>query len=266
MRIVSNGVLENSYLKSSIDAFQAAVKNDFNQGIATNAAIAKEKGLLVKNYYGYIKPEHINSFEIGYKSLFFNQKLKLDLDFYYNKYDNFIAQVEMSTPNTSNPDSVAINLNDKNKQSRYRVWTNSRSTVYNYGGSLGLSYQFLQQFVFSGNASYAELQRTDNNDGLEDGFNTPQWIANIAFGGRHLYRSLGFNVSYKWQSSYYSQTFLVNGNVKSYGTVDAQMNYNIIKTLNLKIGASNLFNHYYYSYLGGPSVGGLYYTTLTYQL
>ncbi len=266
LRVMSNGVLENSYLKSSIDAFQAAVKNDFNQGTATNAAITKEKGLLVKNYYDYIKPEHINSFEIGYKSLFFNQKLKLDLDFYYNKYDNFIAQVEMSTPNTSNPDSVAINLNDKNKQSRYRVWTNSRSTVYNYGGSLGLSYQFLQQFVFSGNASYAKLQRTDNNDGLEDGFNTPQWITNIAFGGNHLYRSLGFNVSYKWQSSYYSQTFLVNGNVKSYGTVDAQVNYNIIKTLNLKIGASNLFNHYYYSYLGGPSVGGLYYTTLTYQL
>ncbi len=30
LRIVSNGVLENSYLKSSIDALQAAVKNDFN--------------------------------------------------------------------------------------------------------------------------------------------------------------------------------------------------------------------------------------------
>jgi len=267
LKILSNGVLENSYLKSSIDAFQAAVKNDFNtQGISTNAAIAKEKGLLVKNYYDYIKPEHINSFEIGYKSLFFDQQLKVDIDFYYNKYDNFIAQVEMSTPNTSNQDSIAINLNDKNKQSRYRVWTNSRSTVYNYGGSLGLSYNLLHQFTIAGNASYAKLQRTDNNDGLEDGFNTPQWITNVSFGGDHLYRSLGFNISYKWQSGYYSQTFLVNGNVKSYGNVDAQVNYNIIKQLNLKIGASNLLNHYYYSYLGGPLIGSLYYTTLTYQL
>jgi len=267
LKILSNGVLENSYLKSSIDAFQAAVKNDFNtQGISTNAAIAKDKGLLVKNYYDYIKPEHINSFEIGYKSLFFDQQLKVDIDFYYNKYDNFIAQVEMSTPNTSNQDSIAINLNDKNKQSRYRVWTNSRSTVYNYGGSLGLSYNLLHQFTIAGNASYAKLQRTNNNDGLEDGFNTPQWITNVSFGGDHLYRSLGFNISYKWQSSYYSQTFLVNGNVKSYGNVDAQVNYNIIKQLNLKIGASNLLNHYYYSYLGGPMIGGLYYTTLTYQL
>ncbi|MVN22256.1 hypothetical protein [Mucilaginibacter arboris] len=45
--------------------------------------------------------------------------------------------------------------------------------------------------------------------------------------------------------------------------VDAQVNYNLIKTLNLKVGASNLFNHYYYSYLGGLLVDGLYYTTLT---
>lgn len=267
LRIVSNGVLENSYLKSSIDAFQAAVKNDFNtQGISTGAAIAKEKGLLVKNYYGYLKPEHINSFEIGYKSLFFDQQLKVDLDFYYNKYDNFIAQVEMSTPNTSNPDSVAIRLNDKNLQSRYRVWTNSGSTVYNYGGSLGLTYRLLQQFTFAGNTSYAKLQRTENNDGLEDGFNTPQWIINVSFGGDHLYRSLGFNVGYKWQSSYYSQTFLVNGNVKAYGNIDLQVNYNLIKQLNLKLGASNLLNQYYYSYLGGPIIGGLYYTTLTYSL
>ncbi|RYY22767.1 MAG: TonB-dependent receptor, partial [Sphingobacteriaceae bacterium] len=267
LRILSNGVLENSYLKSSIDAFQAAVKNDFNtQGISTSAAIVKEKGLLVKNYYDYIKPEHINSFEIGYKSLFLDHNLKVDLDFYYNKYDNFIAQVEMSTPNTSNPDSVAIRLNDKNLQSRYRVWTNSRSTVYNYGGSFGLTYRLFNQFTFAGNASYAKLQRTDNNDGLEDGFNTPQWITNVSFGGDHVYKSFGFNVSYKHQSSYYSQTFLVNGTVKAYGNVDLQVNYNLVKQLNLKVGASNLLNNYYYSYLGGPLVGGLYYTTLTYSL
>ncbi|RYE10311.1 MAG: TonB-dependent receptor, partial [Sphingobacteriaceae bacterium] len=39
LRVMSDGVLENSYLKNSIDAFQAAVKNDFNtQGLSTSAA------------------------------------------------------------------------------------------------------------------------------------------------------------------------------------------------------------------------------------
>jgi outer membrane receptor protein involved in Fe transport len=267
LRILSNGVLENSYLKSSIDAFQSAVKNDFNAGLSTDAAIAKNSGLLVKNYYDYIKPEHINSFEMGYKSLFLDRSLKLDVDFYYNKYDNFIAQVEMSTPNTTVADSIPYALNDKAKQSRYRVWTNSKSTVYNYGGSFGLTYKWLQKYTMAGNVTYSKLDRTTNNDGLEDGFNTPEWIYNVSFGADRLYGILGFNVSYKYQSSYYSQTFLVNGTVKSYGNTDAQVNCDVLNhKLNLKIGGSNVFNKYYYSYLGGPSIGAFYYTTFTYHL
>jgi hypothetical protein len=34
----------------------------------------------------------------------------------------------------------------------------------------------------------------------------------------------------------------------------------------LKLGASNVLNSYYVSYLGGPSVGGLYYLAVTYGL
>jgi outer membrane receptor protein involved in Fe transport len=267
LKILSNGVLENSYLKSSIDAFQLAVKNDFNAGLTNAAAIDKNKGLLVKNYYDYIKPEHINSFEIGYKSLFFDKALQLDADFYYNRYDNFIAQVEMSTPNTTVADSIPFYLNDRTKQGRYRVWTNSKSTVFNYGGSLGLSYRLFKKFVTGANVTYSKLDRTTNNDGLEDGFNTPEWIYNVSFGADRLYNKLGFNVSYKYQSSYYSQTFLVNGTVESYGNIDAQVNCDVLKNkLNLKIGGSNIFNKYYYSYLGGPSVGAFYYTTFTYNL
>jgi outer membrane receptor protein involved in Fe transport len=267
LKILSNGVLENSYLKNSIDAFQSAVKNDFNAGLSANAAIEKNKGLLVKNYYDYIKPEHINSFEFGYKSLFLDRNLKLDADFYYNKYENFIAQVEMSKPNTAIADSIPYALNDKAKQARYRVWTNSQSTVYNYGGSFGLSYRMLRKYTLGGNVTYSKLDRTFNNDGLEDGFNTPQWIYNVSFGGERLYGKLGFNVSYKYQSSYYSQTFLVNGTVKSYGNTDAQVNYDLFKhKLNVKAGGSNVFNKYYYSYLGGPSIGAFYYTTFTYTM
>jgi iron complex outermembrane receptor protein len=119
----------------------------------------------------------------------------------------------------------------------------------------------------SGNASYAKLQRTTNEDALEDGFNTPAWITNFSFGGNRVLGNLGFNVTYKWQSGYYWQSFLVNGNVDQYGTIDAQVNYDFMKTkLNVKLGASNLTNKYYNSFLGGPSIGGFYYTTLTYTI
>ena len=69
-------------------------------------------------------------------------------------------------------------------------------------------------------------------------------------------------VTYRWQSSYYWQSFLVNGTVPAYQTFDAQLNY-IWDKFRLKIGGTNIFNHYYNSYLGGPSVGGFYYTSVT---
>ncbi len=267
LTIASSGVFENAYLRTSVDAFQAAVKNDFNTGITTNAAIQKEKGLLVKNTYTYLQPEHINSFETGYKALFLGGRLSADVDFYYNQYDHFIAQVEINVPNTANPDSVAFYMNDKTKQQRYRAWTNSESTVYNYGGSAGLSYKIWGNYVLSGNASYAKLQRASHDDALEDGFNTPEWITNLSFGGNKIWKDFGFNVTYKRQSGFYWQSFLVNGNVAAYGTLDAQVNYDFtIAKLNLKLGATNLTNQYYYSFLGGPAIGGFYYMTITYQI
>ncbi|TRW25990.1 TonB-dependent receptor [Flavobacterium zepuense] len=267
LKVMSNGVFENAYLRSSIDKFQAAVTTDFNNGVPLADAIKNQKDLLVKNYYSYLKPEHISSVELGYKGLFANRSLKVDADFYFNKYNNFIAQVEMNIPNTTDVNQIPTYLNDRSQQSRYRIYTNSQSVVYNYGASLGLSYLLGAHYTISTNLSYAKLSRTENNDGFEDGFNTPEWIGNITFGGEDVIKNLSFNVTYKRQSSFYWRSFLVNGNVEAYGTVDAQANYNFFKDkLNIKVGATNMFNKYYYSFLGGPSIGGLYYTTLTYRL
>ena len=268
LRVMSDGVFENAYLRSSIDRFQTAVTNDFNNGGLTTAqAIEREKGLLVKNYYSYLQPEHIKSFELGYKGIFLARTLRVDADMYYNKYNNFIAQIELKVPLTHIADSIPYYLNNRNQQNRYRIYTNSRSVVYNYGGSLGLSYLFLTKYTIGGNVAYAKLSRTDNADGFEDGFNTPNWITNVSFGGEHVVSSLSFNITYKHQSSFYWQSFLVNGQVKAYGNIDAQANYDLLRQhLNLKIGATNLLNRYYNSFLGGPSVGGLYYTALTYSL
>ncbi len=264
--IMSNGIFENAYKRVSIDAFQAAVNNDVNiQGLTKDEAIIKNEGLLVKNDYSYIQPEHINSLEVGYRALFFNDDLQLDIDFYYNKYDQFIAQVEMNIPKTSDQDSIAFYLVDKKKQDRYRMWTNSKTVAYNYGSSMGLKYRFLKNFQITGNVTFSRLQRKATTDGLEDGYNTPQWITNLSIGNDKVFRSLGFMVTYRWQSSYYWQSFLVNGNVPPYQTLDAQLSYQWSK-VRLKIGGTNIFNHYYNSYLGGPSVGGLYYSSISLSL
>ena len=266
LKVMSNGVFENSWLKSSIDAFKAAVIKDVNTGgLTKDAAIKNNQTMLVKNSYTYLVPEHIKSLEIGYKGLLLNTRLYVDVDFYFNNYRSFIAQVEASVAKTNLPDSVPFYLNDNKLQDRYRLWTNSKTTVYNYGGSLGVKYTLQKGYLIGANLSYAKLDKKTGNDGLEDGFNTPKWITNIMLSNDHIFKALGAGITYKWQSSYYWQSFLVNGQVPAYGSLDVQVSYQFTKPgISIKLGAANVLNHYYYSFLGGPSIGGFYYSTVTY--
>ncbi|WP_026994343.1 TonB-dependent receptor plug domain-containing protein [Flectobacillus major] len=264
---MSQGIFENSYFKTSIDAFQAAVTNDVNtQGISTNQAIEQNKKLLVKNDYSYIKPEQVNSFELGYKGNWFDKKLLIDIDFYYNAYQNFMAQVEVSIPKASlkNPDSLAYYLNDRTQQDRYRLWTNSKSKVYNYGASWGVRYRFFQQFVFNSNVSLANLDRKDTNDGLEEAFNTPQWILNVGIANRKLTERLGFSINLKWQDAFVWQSSLATGTVPAYTSLDTQVSYLLpLQNILIKLGGTNITNQYYYNFLAGPSVGGFYYMSIS---
>ncbi|SMB90299.1 TonB-dependent receptor plug [Hymenobacter roseosalivarius DSM 11622] len=129
LRVMSNGVFENSYLRSSIDAFNAAVTAAINANTSMvpaaqkrQTAISDNQDLLVKTPYTYLKSEYIRSLELGYKAaLLPGGKLLLDVDFYYNSYRDFIAQVEAYVPKTSNPDSAAIYLSTRATQNRYRL-------------------------------------------------------------------------------------------------------------------------------------------------
>ena len=265
--VMSHGIFENSYTDASVSAFQSAVTNDVNKnGLTTNAAIIKEQGKLQKNGYSYIKPEKVNSLEVGYRGKLLDDRLNVDVDFFYNVYKNLIAQINADVPKTTMADSIPFYLNGK-AQGKYRLWTNSKSVSYNYGGTLGLSYLLPKHYLVGSNLTINKLDRQTENDGLEDGFNTPEWIYNLSFGNTDVYKNLGFNINYKQQASYYWQSALANGNVASYGTVDAQVNYYFIeqKTM-VKLGANNILNKYYYSYTGGPCVGGFYYLSLTWGM
>ena len=147
------------------------------------------------------------------------------------------------------------------------MWTNSKTEVHNYGVELDSRFLLDKHYSISANGSYQTLKRTSQNDGLEDGFNTPKWIANAAFTGNDIYKTFGFTASVKYQSSYFWQSFLVNGTVSSIFTANAALRYTFSKpSIIVALGATNIFNRYYYSILGGPQIGGMYYTTITYSL
>lgn len=267
LRVMSEGIFENLWLKSSIDAFVAAVNRDVNTtGLSQQAAIEKNKTILQRSDYTYLKPENMHSFEAGYRMFLCNNRLFVDVDLYYNLYANFIAQIEGSIPTTSDSAQVPAYLYDRNRQNRYRLWTNSRSEVRNLGIAMELKYLLSNAVTLHTNASYQTLKKTDRDDGLEDGFNTPAWIVNTGITAHHFIRRWSFSMNGKYQSRYEWQSFLVNGYVPQVLTADAMLQYDLAKpVVNIRLGATNIFNHYYYSILGGPQVGGYYYTKLTYN-
>jgi iron complex outermembrane receptor protein len=263
---------ENSYINSSVTAFRNAVNADLNSGsgITQAAAIQKEAGILVQSTYGYIQPEHINSFEAGYKGVLLNNKLFVDVDYYFSVYDNFIGQLDITQPKTGTIGG-GVNVNTATEiytgsVTKYKMWTNSRSKVTNNGVELGASYNFYKKFTITGNASYAAIVSSESTDAFTPAFNTPNWITNLSIGNREILKNTGFNVGWHWQNAFYWNSPLAAGNVPAYSTIDAQVNYRIPELFStLKLGATNLLNKKYYQYLGGPSIGGFYYFTIVFD-
>ncbi len=265
--VMSDGVFENSYTQSSITAFQRAVQNDVNNnGMTTSDAIVAEQELLKKNPYTYLQPEQVTSFEAGYRASLLDGKLNFDVDLYYNIYRNLIAQIDANVPKTTLQDSIPFYLQQNSKQDLYRLWTNSKTISHNYGATAGITYELPGKLKVGGNYTYARLGRREQGDGLEDGFNTPRWICNLSIGSPTIYKTFGFNINYRQQSEFLWQSALATGTVSGYSTLDMQLSAGILKdAITAKVGATNLLNNYYYSFIGGPAVGGFYYVSLTWS-
>ncbi|MGJ7030663.1 TonB-dependent receptor [Niabella hirudinis] len=270
------GYLDNSYTQQSVVNFNAAASAQGN----TDAAALASRDLLIPARLPKARPEKINSLEIGYKSILFDNKVVIDIDAYSNVYDGFLGQVQVFVPKgeTIGSDAAVLAMLDRNRdatsatattatskgQDRYRVYTNAKNKYTNYGSSLGITYNFYQNFLVKTNVAYNKMKTNKTNDIFVTGFNTPNWTSNITFGNREIFKNFGFNVTWRWQNAFLWESPLVTGTISAYHTVDAQVNLRLpaLKTT-IKAGASDLLNHRYLQYAGGPTIGGLYYLTLT---
>ncbi len=263
------GYLDNSYTLASLNNFTSAVNADVSAGLTRNAAALKNRDVLVVANLKAEQPEHINSFEVGYKSVLLDNKLAIDADAYYNSYQNFLGQVDVSVPTSGvvGTDAAVLDQLTRAKQVRYRVYTNAKNTYNSYGTSLGLTYNFYQKYVLSGNFNYNNIASNADPDVFVTGFNTPKYVTNVSFGNREILKNTGFNVVWRWQDSFLWQSPLANGVVPAYQTVDAQVTYRAPKPLlTFKLGAANILNNRYVQYAAGPTIGGLYYLAITYDV
>ncbi|MEP6751067.1 MAG: energy transducer TonB, partial [Bacteroidota bacterium] len=272
------GYLENSYTQTSIINFNAAVSA---QGNTDAAALANRNLLQVANLPN-AEPEKITSFEVGYKSVLFDNKLVVDIDAYSNTYDGFLGQVQVYVPNgvTVGFDAAVLAMLDRNRdattatgttaasqgQDRYRVYTNAKNTYHNFGSALGLTYNFYKKYTIGGNVSFNEMKANKTDDIFVTGFNTPRWNTNLSFGNREIAKNFGFSVMWKWQDSFLWESPLVTGSISAYSTVDAQITYHVPSAkASIKWGGSNIFDHRYLQYAGGPTIGALYYVAVTFE-
>ncbi|WP_303311160.1 TonB-dependent receptor [Hymenobacter sp. BT730] len=262
------GFLENSYTLASLDNFTAAVNKDVAAGLSRNDAALKNREVLQVANLPTEEPEHINAFEVGYKSVLLDNRLALDLDAYYNEYTGFLGQVEVAVPKTGpvQTDAAVLDMLTRSKQDRYRVYTNARNTYRSYGSALGITYNFFQKFTVAGNVNYNNIAANEEKDVFITGFNTPKWTTNLSFGNREIVRNVGFNVVWRHQNAFLWESQLANGQIPAYSSVDAQVNVRIpsLKST-IKLGGTNLLNDRYIQYAAGPTIGGLYYVALTFD-
>jgi outer membrane receptor protein involved in Fe transport len=198
-----------------------------------------------------IRPESVQSYEVGYKGLL-GPKFLIDAYAYYNQYKNFITAVEVYQENG------AIYPFPK-----FGVPVNAKGEVTSYGGALGIDY-LLGNYNLSGNVSYNEIGDLPA-DYIND-FNTPKVRYNLGLGNREIIKNFGFNVNYRWQDDFFWNSSFASGAVPAFSTVDAQVNLKIpsVKSM-VKVGGSNILNKYYITSYGNPAVGALYYISYTFN-
>ncbi len=270
------GYRDNSYTQSSVAIFNAAVKAAGN----TDAAALANRSLLQAGNLPDGRPEGIHSFEVGYKSVLFGNKLILDVDAYSNVYDGFLGQVQVYVPigETIGSDASVIARIDRNRdataasggnaaskgQERYRVYTNARNTYITYGSSLGVTYQFYKTYAVSGNLNYNNIKGNTTPDLFVTGFNTPRWTSNFSFGNRAVTKNFGFNIVWKWQDAFLWESPLVTGDIDAINNIDAQISLRLpAYKSTIKIGGTNILNNRHIEYAGGPTIGSLYYVAIT---
>ncbi len=274
------GYLGNSYTQASVAAFNAAVKAAPGAASGTDATALANRNILQVADLPAARPERITSFEAGYKGVFADNKVFIDVDAYSNVYNGFLGQEQVYVPNGAavGTDAAVLAMLDINRdpttattanaaslgQSRYRVYTNAKKNYNNIGSSAGISYNFYKRYTVSGNASFNRLLSSESGDVFLTGFNTPEWSGNLSFGNRELFKNFGFNVVYKWQNQFTWESPLVTGNVPAINTVDAQVTLRVPEYYAaFKAGATDIFNKRYIQYAGGPTLGGLYYVSIT---
>ncbi|MGB0521799.1 MAG: TonB-dependent receptor [Flammeovirgaceae bacterium] len=244
------GIYEGgAYTNSSWQAFQGSVLAG-----NPNPALLEEINL------DYVKPERLTAFEVGYKGNIGSNFL-LDANVYHNRYKDFIVLQTVAAKGGGTRQGEPVQMGDL-----FRPYHNADEDLTSTGVGLGFAAKLPKGYTLEGNYSYATFSADNADPDFEAGFNTPENRFSLTLGNREIVKNLGASVSYRWQEEFFWQNSFGVGTVPAFGVLDAQVSYRVpsIKTV-VKLGGTNIGGNEYFTNTGGPSIGSLYYISLTFD-
>ncbi|RIA08384.1 TonB-dependent receptor-like protein [Flavobacteriaceae bacterium MAR_2010_72] len=265
----------NSYSRESVTAFGIAVQTAVAGGTNPNVAVQQNAGLLTPvNGTGItplVKQEQVTAFDVGYRGKL--GPFTTDVNLYYNRYNDFLAEKLVITPNNGSVSDLSGVLDIANgllsgptgNYTVFQVNTNSTANVSSYGAVLGLSTKIAGNFDLGFNYTYAKLDFDQASEpDFSAGFNSPEHKVKVSFGNDSLFKDFGFGVNVRWTDEYFWQASIANAIMPARTVVDAQINYSIpsLKSI-FKVGGTNLGGKEFQSAVGGPFIGSQYYVSWT---
>jgi outer membrane receptor protein involved in Fe transport len=273
-----NPTLQNQYISLDLGAIQLlgnlhgaegydfqSVKN-FRDKYYTSLEV--DPTLLKPIQLNPLKPEQVNSWELGYRGIF-AKKLYVDINAYFNRYFNFIGDLRFYVPNNKDikvGSEVGADAMLTGAYNLIQMPTNAKQKVDAYGASVGLNYYIWRSLIGSFNYTYSGINTKGLHDPIIPGFNTPNHKFNIGVSAQRIWKGLGFGMNFKWVSKYNWESTFGDGSVPSYHTLDMQVNYEFPRWFTLQVGGSNIYNNKHIEAYGSPKIGALVYTSMTFDL
>ena len=249
---VHNG---GAYTQSSFLAFRGA-GGTINP---TTGAVSGPTNLLETADIPYIKPEKLQSFEIGYKGAF-NKVFLADVYVFFNTYEDFIGDQLVYSKNATTQKGNPVPAG-----TLWSPYVNSSEEVTSMGSGVNLSYTLLKGFVATANYTYQQYDA--NEEEFIAGFNTPENQVSVGLSNRDINNTgLGFNINYRWQEEFVWNSGFGAWVVPEYGVFDAQVSY-LISSIKgtIKVGGTNLIGGDYRPNFGSSFVGQQYYLSITFN-
>ncbi|MBL7849406.1 MAG: TonB-dependent receptor [Cyclobacteriaceae bacterium] len=246
-----------AYTQASYNAF---VASGGSLDATTGAPVGGNANLLQTANVAYVQPEKQWTSEIGYKGIWLDKKLLIDLNGFYTSYSGFIGGQIVASKNPTSHQGVAIRPG-----TLFSPYVNSTREVTSFGAGLGFTYKLPRDFELNGNYNYANYTAQEDAD-FRAGFNTPKNRGSIGISNRKIFKNFGAGINYRYQTAFLWESSYGTWNVPEFGVLDAQVSYTVpsIKSV-IKLGGTNLGGGDYRTNLGSPYVGQQYYISITFD-